>query len=318
MEKISVIVPVYNAGLYLNRCVDSVLSQTMPPAEILLVDDGSTDQSGEICDLYARQWPNLLRVIHQENAGPSAARNNGINAAEGDYLCFLDSDDYLERDALERLVKAKGDADIVFGEMLVENPDGSVYCQTGADVSFRWNAEDALIEICSYRYLRISCCAALYSRKLFSDKRFPLNTMCEDYFLQYQLIADARWIAYTSKPVYHYYQRPQSRSRSQHISLAPMAASDAQLAFFRKNFPNIAWAAESDCVFARMGIYTAYIRNGAVCPPEQLESLRSVCRRFLKSVWRHDRLPLIKKIQAFVFCYFVPVYRFVIARTEHR
>ena len=318
MDSISVIVPVYNTEKYINRCIDSILAQSLLPTEILLVDDGSTDQSGMICDEYAKQWPNLIRVFHQENLGPSCARNNGINAAKGDELCFLDSDDYLERDALEQLIIAKRNADIVFGEMLVEKQDGSVYCQTKENISFLWETKEALIEICSYRYLRISCCAALYSREMFSEKRFPLNTLCEDYFLQYQLIASARLIAYTSKPVYHYFQRPQSRSRSREVSLAPMYASDEQLAYFQNNFADISWAAESDCVFARMGIYTAYIRNGLACPPETLESLRSVCKRFLRSVWRHDRLPLIKKIQAFVFCYFIPVYRFVIARTEHR
>ena len=318
LSGISAIVPVYNTAAYLRRCVDSLLAQTLAPAEIILVDDGSSDQSGDLCDQYAAQWPGMIRVIHQQNAGPSVARNTGIDAASGAYLSFIDSDDYLEPDAFERLTQALGGADMVCGEMIVEKPDGGVYCQNRKDVHFQWSAQEALIELCSYRYLRFSCCAALYQRHLFDGLRFPPGTLCEDYYLQYQLIAASRSVVYTSRPVYRYFQRPRSRSRTAEVSLAPLGASDAQLAFFQARFPSIAWAAESDCVFARMGIYTAYIRNGAECPPALLKTLRSAAGKYLWSVLKHPRLPNIKKLQALAFCFFPPVYRFVIARTEHR
>lgn len=94
--KISVIVPVYNAEKYLHRCIDSILNQTFPDFELLLIDDGSKDQSGEICDEYAKK-DSRVKVFHKENGGVSSARNVGIDNAVGEYICFCDSDDWVEK-----------------------------------------------------------------------------------------------------------------------------------------------------------------------------------------------------------------------------
>lgn len=112
---VSVVIPVYNVEQYLNECVDSVLDQTYSDYEIILVDDGSTDNSGKLCDDYL-SLDNRIKVIHRENGGLSAARNTGMDAATGDYIYFLDSDDYIESVTLERLVHTAktDDADIVF------------------------------------------------------------------------------------------------------------------------------------------------------------------------------------------------------------
>ncbi len=109
--QISVIIPVYNAGLYLDRCVNSVISQTFPDWELILVDDGSKDESGKICDEFA-QKDDRIRVIHQENAGAGAARNNGITMAKGEYVVFVDADDYIEPHYFDQL--SKHTEDVVF------------------------------------------------------------------------------------------------------------------------------------------------------------------------------------------------------------
>lgn len=106
--KFSVIIPAYNAQSYLEACVRSVLHQSEPDWEIILVDDGSTDHTGEICACYAARYPQKITVLRQRNAGLSAARNAGIRAAKGEYLLLLDSDDILTDDALKRLKKACG------------------------------------------------------------------------------------------------------------------------------------------------------------------------------------------------------------------
>lgn len=107
-EKISVIIPVYNCEKYLNKCVDSVLNQTYTNYEIILIDDGSTDRSSEICDKYEKV-SKKVKVLHQKNSGVSQARNNGVDIAEGKYICFLDSDDYIEKEyfkfAIEKMQK---------------------------------------------------------------------------------------------------------------------------------------------------------------------------------------------------------------------
>ena len=100
---VSIVIPIYNVEKYLNECVDSVIVQTYHDLEIILVDDGSTDNSGKLCDEY-KKIDDRIKVIHQKNGGLSAARNTGMDSAIGEYLYFLDSDDYIEPQTVERLV----------------------------------------------------------------------------------------------------------------------------------------------------------------------------------------------------------------------
>ena len=136
---ISVIIPVYNVEKYLCECIDSVLGQTYQDYEVILVDDGSTDSSGTICDKYA-ETNSRIKVIHRKNGGLSEARNTGFDAANGEYIYFLDSDDYIRADALERMYEAskKTNADIYFFEAEVfyddkENVDNSVLYERKSD-----------------------------------------------------------------------------------------------------------------------------------------------------------------------------------------
>ena len=138
-KMISVIIPVYNVEKYLCECIDSVLGQTYQDYEVILVDDGSTDSSGTICDKYA-ETNSRIKVIHRKNGGLSEARNTGFDAANGEYIYFLDSDDYIRADALERMHEAskKTNADIYFFEAEVfyddkENVDNSVLYERKSD-----------------------------------------------------------------------------------------------------------------------------------------------------------------------------------------
>ena len=102
-NELTVVIPVYNVEKYLSKCIESILNQTLPVDEIILVDDGSKDRSGEIADEYAAKYNNI-KVIHQENGGLSAARNTGIDAATKEYIAFVDSDDYIDSIMYERLI----------------------------------------------------------------------------------------------------------------------------------------------------------------------------------------------------------------------
>ncbi|KXK40736.1 MAG: family 2 glycosyl transferase [Bacteroidetes bacterium OLB9] len=139
MSKISIIIPVYNVEDYLDKCVKSVVNQTYTNLEIILVNDGSKDNSSKLCDEWALR-DNRISVIHQSNQGLSGARNSGIKAAKGIYITFLDSDDWLEKDALEiSLKKAKeGDYDLIFWQMIKEYENLQVYVQGpfGKDTNF--------------------------------------------------------------------------------------------------------------------------------------------------------------------------------------
>ena len=114
---ISIIIPVYNAEKYLNQCIDSIITQTYSDWELILVDDGSTDSSGIICDEYAKN-DNRIKVVHKHNGGASSARNKGLDIAEGGYIAFIDADDYVEESYLSKFVENIGKADLLQGGLL--------------------------------------------------------------------------------------------------------------------------------------------------------------------------------------------------------
>lgn len=325
-NRLTVVVPVYNVENYLNKCLESIVSQTRHVDEIIIVDDGSTDGSGAIADAYAANYTNI-KVIHQKNGGLSAARNTGIDRAQSDYITFVDSDDYIDRNMYEKLMEnmLKEGADISIGGVWREDGGGlknSVYPEGIFKV---WGKTDALIQLNSYNYFNMSFCDKIFKRSLFegggrtSDKlRFPVGKICEDYYLMHQVIARAETIVYTSQPFYHYVQRNGSISRNKKVSMAQIGASMSQLDFYNKWFPDLSYIAETACCFSNISVYSTYVRQGIKCPSKTLNELRYAARRFLKSVLKNSYIPKIKKVQAVMFCYCTPLYKWVIARTKHR
>lgn len=323
---LTVVVPVYNVEKYLEKCVESILSQTLPVDEIILVDDGSKDKSGEIADEYAAKYENV-KVIHQKNGGLSAARNTGIDAATKEYIAFVDSDDYIDttmyEDLMGRLKKEK--ADISIGGVWYEQEDGEKYSPYAPDIIGVWNKTESLIELNSFQYFNMSFCDAIFKRELFEMTgygegrlRFPVGKLCEDFYLMHRVIARTEKVTYTSTPFYHYVQRENSISRNSKVNLAPMDASLAQLNFYRKWFPELTYVAETACFFAYASIYTTYCRNGQECQKELLEKIDSTCRKYLGSVLKNKYIPKTKKAQAVVFCGSRPLYKAVIKKKSHR
>ena len=150
--KVSIVIPVYNVEKYLEECVDSVINQSYPNLEIILVDDGATDSSGRMCDEYATVDPRI-RVIHRQNGGLSAARNTGLDVATGEYIYFLDSDDYIEKDTVSSLVEIcdSENADVVFFDASVFytdcEPDEKMYSYSRKKRYSTFNGKDALVRL---------------------------------------------------------------------------------------------------------------------------------------------------------------------------
>lgn len=323
---LTVVVPVYNVEKYLERCVRSIVEQTYPIHEIILVNDGSTDQSGNISDELALMWPNI-RVIHQTNGGLSAARNSGIDAATGQYLAFVDSDDYINHNMysvlMDQLLTEK--AEISIGGVWYEQESGEKRNPYPENVHRIWSKEEALIELNSYRYFNMSFCNSIFNINLFNTVgygeeklRFPLGKLSEDQYLMHRVVARTNRVVYTSEAFYHYVQRNNSISRSINVNMGPMGASMAQLEFFRKWFPHLDYVAETSCVFSHILVYNAYIRQGQRCPKKLLSKLKTVARKYLHSVIKNKHIPSMKKIQAIIFCYCLPVYDIVISKRMHR
>lgn len=215
MPLISFIIPVYNAEKYLRPCLDSVLHQ-LTNGELILVDDGSTDSSGEICDAYASNHQ-TIQVIHTENRGPSHARNLGINNAQGDYIVFLDSDDYINYDFVRNFEHANISADVIFYpiEKLLMNgqriPMGDGIC---AENTRNLKSTEVLSHIARCPKFPASPCGKLVRLDFLKKHQisFAVNRISEDYDWTYQLLEHAQSFDFFSGGLYTYRQIPQSRS----------------------------------------------------------------------------------------------------------
>lgn len=250
---IAVVVPVYKVEPYLKRCVDSILSQTHKEFVLVLIDDGSPDKCGEICDYYAA-GDSRIKVIHQENGGLSAARNTGIEwllkNSTAEYITFVDSDDWLNPDCLEEFASgvSKGADCVCLGHADVSD-DGIEYCQY-RDAG--WNIVSPAQYLASDDYfLRVSAWGKLYKLKWFDEIRYPIGKLMEDAFTTYRLLFRADRVAMREKACYNYYTCSSSIIRSEWNPRkldAADAYEEARVFFENKNEPELAnWALRMKC-----------------------------------------------------------------------
>ena len=218
-QTLSVIVPVYNVAAYLPECVDSILSQDYEELEVILIDDGATDNSGAICDRYTAADPRV-RVIHQKNGGAAAAKNAGLRAATGQYLTFVDSDDYLEPNVygymLEVLKESGADvAEFTFRDVYQNRREDKVFCDHRELVPAR--------EYLTWYLTRWHCALLwnkVYKRSLFDGVFFEEGHKIDDEYFTYQGILNAETVVCDNRIVYNYRRRrsgamlsPQSQSQ---------------------------------------------------------------------------------------------------------
>ncbi len=208
---LSVIVPVYNVENYLKRCVDSIIGQTYKNLEILLIDDGSTDSSGILCDEIAKS-DQRIRVIHKQNGGLSDARNAGIDAAKGEYISFIDSDDFIDTDMLELLYRniVNDEADIAVCGIYdyYDKQQPKVFENIEHKVL---SCKEAIYMILDSRIISVNAVNKLYKKELFKgDLRFRKGKIAEDAFIAVDLFKRAHRISYTSEQKYYYWHRPNS------------------------------------------------------------------------------------------------------------
>lgn len=208
MRKISIIVPIYNAEKFLSRCVNSVLNQNYENIEVILVDDGSIDKSGKICDEYAKK-DKRIRVIHQKNSGVSAARNTGIDNATGDYIEFLDSDDEILPNLYNDLIPCienNGLDILVFNSQRVK--DNKIKTSKHTGKFYIDNKYNALIK----EFSNDGGCVwnKIYKRKVVENVRFPEGRLFEDTATGYRFIENADTVGYIDKVYYNYYYNSNS------------------------------------------------------------------------------------------------------------
>lgn len=198
MPKISVIVPVYNTEKYLDICIQSILSQTYTDFELLLIDDGSTDSSGAICDKYAEQ-DSRVRVFHNENGGASSARNMGLDNAKGEWITFVDSDDWIDIEMFNSLILCQNNADIVISDFYVHSDSGVSVKKLLVDES------DIIKRLQCWLKSYTTATSMIIKRRLCNIIRFPIGTKYrEDFYFTVQLMYYAKYICKINNPFYHY------------------------------------------------------------------------------------------------------------------
>ena len=238
--KVSVIVPVYKAEKYLRKCVDSILAQTFKDFEVLLVDDGSPDKSGEICDEYAAKY-DCIRVKHISNGGAAVARNRGIDMAKGEFIMFVDSDDTIESDMLAELVSLQNRHKVdIAARRLRMKPE---YEHQPAEV--RYSGIDC-IRLLLLRELDSSPCTKLIRRDAIGSIRFPEGVTNEDVVFLYHLYGQVRDVCYLNKSFYYYRENPESVTHSfDKHALDMVMNADRLYNDVRKNYPDLLPVAKS-------------------------------------------------------------------------
>lgn len=209
MPRLSIIVPVYNVEPYLKRCIDSILAQTYTDFEVILVDDGSKDTSGAICDAYAKQ-DNRIIVIHKENRGLSSARNAGLDVAKGELIGFVDSDDTIIPTMYENLVESLDgqDLDLVCGDTCTVR-NGREKTKWLYENNRVFLGREALLENLSGK-LDNSVWNKVYKKSLFDEIRFTEGIHFEDVRIMYLLLDKAKRVGYVKEAVYFYMKRKDS------------------------------------------------------------------------------------------------------------
>ena len=282
---ISVIVPVYKVEKYLDQCVRSITGQTYENLEILLVDDGSPDGSGAICDTWAEK-DSRVKVIHKENGGSGKARNVALDLAKGDLIAFVDSDDYISIDMFAHLYSLlERGADIAECSYLETADDGVNFPKMEATVT-GYDAEMAMREHIQDRRFRQLIWNKLYRREMIGEIRFPEDMKIDDEFFTYRVLGNAGKLLCSDKICYAYRQQPESIMH-QPFSLKRVQglwAKQQRLGFLKECFPGLVSEAKVELALSCM-----YAMQGSLksLKGDQLAEAKALIRK----VWE-DALPI--------------------------
>lgn len=239
---LTVIVPVYNVETYLDRCVLSITQQTYKKLEIILVDDGSTDQSPQMCDDWF--WKDSrIKVIHKKNGGLSSARNVGLNAASGEVLSFIDSDDFIELDMYQTMMDAMKESgkDIASCGRIVDLWGKREKIEFALSQPRIYTRKEAIKEVLCLRELDVSACDKLYKKTLFFDIRYPEGKISEDAAIIFQLLNKSNGLVHVGENFYHYIFRRSSISKAAYSHVKYDAYENCLhiIEFFQQHYPDM-------------------------------------------------------------------------------
>lgn len=260
---ITVIVPVYNVEKYLKKCIDSIINQTYPNLEIILVDDGATDNSGAICDMYAARDDRIV-VLHKENGGLSDARNAALDIAKGEYITLVDSDDSVTTDYVEymHMLLIQNEADISACELkkVYADTDELDVCQENAE---QFSGVDALEHLLYQKKVAPCAVCKLYKREIFEEIRYPKGIHYEDLATIYKVLHKCEKVVLGKEQKYYYYQRFNSIMND---SFNPKKMDRIRVAnelklYVDKYYPQLQPATSTRCFLAGLQVFREIPKN---------------------------------------------------------
>lgn len=297
---ITVIVPVYKVEQYLKRCVDSIVEQSYKNLEIILVDDGSPDRCGEMCEEFAKQ-DSRIRVIHKENGGLSSARNAGLDVMTGDYVGFVDSDDWIEPDMYERLVAlaAEYQAHIVCCGIERCTSSGHVgYFNDNLEDFLVFDTNQAMADLPNNSKITNSLCDKLFHRDIFRSIRMTEGILYEDYDVMHRCVFQSERVIYTGAPFYKYFVNDSSITRGNALKkqYEYITAGKVRIAFYEENCKESVAAVRAKHIESALDIIYK-TRKSADCK-EQRRQLDKETRQMLSE---YPKLPFTSNTKKKVF-----------------
>ncbi|MDM8222233.1 glycosyltransferase family 2 protein [Limosilactobacillus vaginalis] len=310
--KISVIVPVYNVEDFLPKCINSLIDQTYKNYEIILVDDGSTDRSGDICDEYSKTINNII-VFHKENGGLSDARNYGVKCSKNEYIIFVDSDDYVDSEYLTYLVylKNKFNCDLSVSGYIEEDTEANEKRLVSFSEETLLNQIDALKEMCYGQHFPIMAWGKLYKRSTLINNQYPLGELNEDVGTTYKIIENCKKIGVGKHAFYHYVERKQSILHSS-SSLYGVKASVKMIDSFKKEYTDNDLI---DAGYVRFAIESIGALHRVVGSKNKYKKYSNTIKKMMKKekikVFDNKRLSFSKRMQISLFRISSNLYRYV-------
>lgn len=298
MPKISVIIPVYRVESYLQVCLEAITAQTFCDFELILVDDGSPDSCGKICDDYAVGHPNT-KVIHQANMGLAEARNQGVRIASGEFVVFIDSDDYVSEDHLEYLLYL---IETYNADVAVANVISFVDGQTPVTHSMKHveqllSPSEALIRIC-YGTMGIFACGKMYRSDLVKKYPYPAGQLYEDTATTYKIIGDAERVAYGNHHIYFWRQRKGSITHAEITQkhFFGITAAKEQLTYMEEHYPEVVPAARARCVMKIVDLSYRLVLGKK--DKRLFECIRSEVKPFIRPLLTDHEVGISLKLRA--------------------
>lgn len=253
MPKVSVIIPVYNVGNYIEKCLDSVVNQTLEDIQIIVVNDGSTDNSENVINKFIKKYPNKIEYYKKENGGLSDARNYGLNYVTGEYVGFVDSDDYIDLCMYEKMynLAKKEEADIVECDFSWVYPD-----KTKIDTGIEYRTKEDL-----FINSRVMACNKLIKKEIIKGITFPKGLRYEDVEFFYKLLPNVNKILLAKEPLYYYIQRESSISNLQNERTAEIfIILNNILEYYKENNIYDKYKSELEYMYIRFLLGSSFLR----------------------------------------------------------